>query len=85
MKLTALLASSAILLGLAAPAMANTIGGLTVADAEWNYVADYCDDLDGLSVADAADTDPSTVAELSTPSVKLSSITQSDCENAGLI
>lgn len=85
MKLTALLASSAILLGLAAPAMANTIGGLNVADAQWSYVVDYCDALDGLSVADAADTDPSSVAELSTPSVQLASITQSDCQSAGLI
>lgn len=85
MKLSALLASSAILLGLAAPAMANTIGGITVAEADWRYVVDYCDDLDGLSVSDAYNTKPSRVAELSASSIKLSSITQSDCQNAGLI
>lgn len=85
MKLSALLASSAILLGLAAPAMANTIGGITVAEADWQYVVDYCDDLDGLSVSDAYNTKPSRVAELSASSIKLSSITQSDCQNAGLI
>ena len=85
MKLTALLASSTILLGLAGPAMANTIGGINVADSDWSYVVDYCDTLDGLSVPDAFDTKPSSVAELSTPTVKLASISQSDCQNAGLI
>ncbi|WP_421951598.1 hypothetical protein [Pelagibacterium sp.] len=85
MKLNALLASFAIVAGLAAPAMANTIGTVTVSDADWSYVTDYCDALDGLSVSDAFDFTPSATAELSTSSVQLSSITQSDCQKAGLI
>jgi len=85
MKLSALLASGVVLLGLAGPAAANTIGGITVADSDWSYVVDYCNDLDGLSVSDAYHTKPSRVAELSASSIKLSSITQSDCQNAGLI
>ncbi|AEQ51901.1 hypothetical protein [Pelagibacterium halotolerans] len=86
MKLNALLASFAIVAaGFAAPAMANTIGTITVSDQEWSYVAEYCEDLDGLSVSDAFDTEPSAVAELSTPNVNLASISQSDCQNAGLI
>ncbi|MBN16341.1 hypothetical protein V6617_07335 [Pelagibacterium nitratireducens] len=85
MKLKALLASVAVVAGLAAPAMAANIGTVSVSDADWTYVTDYCDSLDGLSVSDAFDFSPSTTAELSTASVQLSSITQSDCEKAGLI
>ena len=85
MNLNALLASFAVVAGLAAPAMANTIGTISVSDQDWTYVTDYCDSLDGLSVSDAFDFSPSATAELSTSGVQLSSISQSDCQKAGLI
>lgn len=85
MKLRALLASTAILAGLAAPAMAHSIGTISVNDQDWGYVVQYCDTLSGLSVSDAFDKQPSITAELMTRSVTLSSLSQSDCQKAGLI
>ncbi|WP_417582499.1 hypothetical protein [Pelagibacterium sp.] len=85
MKLHALLASAVIVAGLAAPAMANSIGTITVSDQEWSFVTDYCDALDGLSVDDVFDFSPSATAELSTSGVQLSSISKNDCQKAGLI
>lgn len=85
MKLKALLALVAVVAGLAAPAMANSIGTISVSDQDWTYVAQYCDSLDGLSVTDAFDLSPSVTAELATSSVQLSSISQGDCLKAGLI
>ncbi len=85
MKLKALLASTLAFGLLVGPAAANAIGGVDVSDADWTYVAAYCSDLDGLSVSDAYDTEPSSVAELMTQSINLSSLRQSDCAAAGLI
>lgn len=88
MKLNALLASLVVAgAGFAVPALAaNTIGTVTtVSDEDWPYVVEYCEDLDGLTPTEAFEKQPSRYAELVTTTIQLSSITQSDCERAGLI
>lgn len=85
MKRTALGASLALAMGFAAPAFAQEIGGVVVSPEDWPYVEEYCDILADESVSEAADETPSSPAELSTPSIELSSLTQADCEEAGLI
>ncbi len=84
MKRTALFASIALAAGLAAPAMAQEIGGVTVSAEDWVYVEDYCETLEE-PLAEAADESPSSAEELSTSSIDLSTLTRDDCAEAGLI
>lgn len=88
MKRTALFASIALAAGLAAPAMAQDmggeIGGISVSAEDWVYVEDYCAELEE-PLAEAVDETPSSTEELSTSSIDLSSLTRDDCVEAGLI
>ena len=55
MKRTALFASIALAAGLAAPAMAQEIGGVTVSAEDWVYVEDYCETLEDCAEAGLID------------------------------
>lgn len=85
---TNLLLASATLVGalFAGSAFAQTpIGTITVSNADLPWVASYCESMDGKSVKDANDVKPTLTAELSTPNVQLSSLSYSDCKDAGLL
>lgn len=71
--------------GLTAPVLSAEIGGINVSAHDWAYVQDYCATLEADGIADAADEEPSTPAELSTPTIELRSVTYADCQAAGLI
>ncbi|AEQ51900.1 hypothetical protein [Pelagibacterium halotolerans] len=85
MKRTALFASIALTAGLAAPAMAQEIGGVTVGAEDWPYVEEYCMTLGEETQADSVDEAPSSTEELSTSTIDLSTITRDDCVEAGLV
>ena len=93
MKRTALFASIALAAGLAAPAIAQEaapamdgeIGGISVSAEDWVYVEEYCMTLGEETQADSVDESPSSVEELSTSSIDLSTLTRDDCVQAGLV
>lgn len=65
--------------------MDQEIGGITVSAEDWVYVEEYCMTLGEETQADSADESPSSVEELSTSSIELSSLTRDDCVEAGLV
>lgn len=84
MKRIALIASIAFTAGLAGPAFAQDIGGVTVSAEDWPYVEEYCATLSDDGVAASANEEPSSPAQLTTTTIDLSTVTYADCDAAGL-
>lgn len=63
----------------------TSIGTISVTDEDLPRVAQYCSKMAGKSPSDASDVSPTVAERLATPNVMLSSLSQSDCQRAGLI
>jgi hypothetical protein len=79
MKRSALFASIALTAGLAMPAFAQEIGGVTVSEEDWGLVQQRCTELQGEPI-------PEFLEQVGAPEgIDISQLTREDCEEAGLI
>src|SRR5690606_12871917 len=86
MKRSALFASIALTAGLAMPAFAQEIGGVTVSEEDWSQVQQRCTELEGEPIPEFLEDEPLATEQAGAPEgIDISRLTREDCEEAGLI
>ncbi|WMT89973.1 hypothetical protein [Pelagibacterium sp. H642] len=86
MKRSALFASLALTAGLAVPAFAQEIGGMTIPEEDWGLVEQRCAELEGEPISEVFEDEPTAAAEANAPEgIDLSTLTRTDCEEAGIL
>lgn len=86
MKRSALFASIALTAGLAMPAFAQEIGGVTVSEEDWGLVQQRCTELQGEPITEFLEDEPLATEQAGAPEgIDISQLTREDCEEAGLI
>ena len=85
MKSSAIVAL-ALTFGLAAPAFAQEIGGMTVSEEDWGVVEQRCNELVDEPIGEFLADEPLATEQVGAPEgVDISTLTREDCEEAGLI
>ncbi|WP_332716240.1 hypothetical protein [Pelagibacterium mangrovi] len=86
MKRSAFFASIALTAGLAMPAFAQEIGGVTVSEEDWGLVQQRCTELQGEPIPEFLEDEPLATEQVGAPEgIDISQLTREDCEEAGLI
>ncbi len=79
-------AALALTVGLAAPAFAQEIGGMTVPEEDWGLVEQRCTELEGEPITEFLEDEPLATEQAGAPEgIDISTLTREDCEEAGLI